>query len=272
MCLSSRLWGGVLDCDFQFTILSPLLFDGPRLWRSIRVLSLSPHTYKKNPAKMAGKWPRFGGSWPIWELAWTMNWVDRLRTSADKRMWSGRRAVVMRTGRRAELLGVKLGCPRSCCRTVVVCMCADMIYVYICMCVCICTSMRLYTCVCVFVCKFVQDCGSWYQCFSVWKVSCMRLCFRVHIHAYTYVFKYIYMCIFFCSECYMHFTGAVGTSAWEGVYVTEVCFYTNVQIYDTLAAGYAHMCICIYVFICMHMHMDAYVRLWYCLTRWGVVK
>ena len=35
-----------------------------------------------------------------------MNWVDRLRTSADKRMWSGRRAVVMRTGRRAELLGV----------------------------------------------------------------------------------------------------------------------------------------------------------------------
>jgi len=34
-----------------------------------------------------------------------MNWVDWVRTSADKRMWSGRRAVVMRTGRRAELLG-----------------------------------------------------------------------------------------------------------------------------------------------------------------------
>ena len=69
----------------------------------------------------------------------------------------------------------------------------------------------------------------------------------------------IYICAFFCSECYMHFTGVVGTSAWAGVYVTQGCFYTNVHICDTLAAGYAHMCTCIYV--CMYMHMDAYVRL-----------
>jgi len=40
------------------------------------------------------------------------------------------------------------------------------------------------------------DCGSWYQCFSVWTVSCMRMCFRVHMHAYTYVCRYINMCIF----------------------------------------------------------------------------
>ena len=98
----------------------------------------------ENPAKMAEKSPRFGRPWPSWELAWTMNWVDWLRTSADKQMWSGRRAVVMRTGRRAELLGVKLGCPRSRCRAVVsdvlcvrsyvhfVCVC-----VYMCMCVCV---------------------------------------------------------------------------------------------------------------------------------------
>ena len=59
----------------------------------------------------------------------------------------------------------------------------------------------------------------------------------------------------------MHFTGVLGTSAWAGVYVTQVCFYINVQICDTLAAGCAHMCICIYVCICMYMHMDAYVRL-----------
>jgi len=39
---------------------------------------------------------------------------------------------------------------------------------------------------------------------------------------------------------------------------------------NTLAAGCAHMCIGIYVCICMHMHMTAYVRLWYCLTRWGI--
>ena len=25
-------------------------------------------------------------------------------------------------------------------------------------------------------------------------------------------------------QCYMHFTGVVGTSAWAGMYVTQVCF------------------------------------------------
>ena len=39
MCPSSGLWGGVLDCDSQFTILSPLLFDRPQLWRSVSVCS-----------------------------------------------------------------------------------------------------------------------------------------------------------------------------------------------------------------------------------------
>jgi len=37
----------------------------------------------------------FRGLRPSWELAWTINWVDRLRTSADNQMWSGRRAVVI---------------------------------------------------------------------------------------------------------------------------------------------------------------------------------
>ena len=77
------------------------------------------------------------------------------------------------TGRRAELLGVKLGFPRSRCSAIFsdvlcmrsyvhfVCVCVYMclcmcVYVYICMCVCICTSMHLYTCVCVFVCIFVH--------------------------------------------------------------------------------------------------------------------
>ena len=59
----------------------------------------------------------------------------------------------------------------------------------------------------------------------------------------------------------MHFTGVVGTSAWAGVYVTQVCFYTNVHICDTLTVGCAHMCTCIYVCICKYMHMHAYVRL-----------
>ena len=59
----------------------------------------------------------------------------------------------------------------------------------------------------------------------------------------------------------MHFTGVLGTSVWAGVYATQVCFYTNVHICDTLAAGCAHMRICMYVRVCMYMHMDAYVHL-----------
>ena len=39
MCPSSGLWGGVLDCDSQFTILSPPSFDGPQLWRFTSVCS-----------------------------------------------------------------------------------------------------------------------------------------------------------------------------------------------------------------------------------------
>ena len=157
-----------------------------------------------------------GPAWPSWELAWTMNWVDRLRTSADKRMWSGRRAVVIQTGRRAELLGVKLGCPRSRCRAVVSDVLCVRSYVnfyacvYICVCVYVCghdiciymhvyvfVHLCVYTRVNVYVYAYLCiDCGSWYQCFSVWTVSCMRMCFRVHMHAYTYVCRYIYVYIF----------------------------------------------------------------------------
>ena len=81
--------------------------------------------------------------------------------------------------------------------------------VSICVCVYVCghVYMYIYACVYVFVhlCiyKYVYvyaylciDCGSWYQCFSVWTVSCMRMCFRVHMYAYTYVCRYICMCIF----------------------------------------------------------------------------
>ena len=92
-------------------------------------------------------------------------------------------------------------------------------------------------------------------------VSLARVRTHVHVHPCARVYAWSHMCMA-CSEFYMHFgTGVLGTSAWEGVYVTQVCFYTNVHICDTLAAGCAHMCICIYVCICMYMHMDAYVRL-----------
>jgi len=35
----------------------------------------------------------------------------------------------------------------------------------------------------------------------------------------------------------MYFTGVSGTSAWAGMYVTQVCFHTNVHICE-------HICIC----------------------------
>jgi len=78
------------------------------------------------------------------------------------------------------------------CIYVYVCMCADMyIYacVYVCVHQCVYTHVYMYAYLCI-------DCGSQYQCFSVWTVSCMRMCVRVHMYAYAYVCRYIYMCIF----------------------------------------------------------------------------
>ena len=60
----------------------------------------------------------------------------------------------------------------------------------------------------------------------------------------------------------MHFTGVLGISAWAGVYVTQVCLYTNVHICEhTRCRLCTYVYMNIYVCICMHMHMDAYVRL-----------
>ena len=111
---------------------------------------------------------------------------------------------LQRTGRRTELLGVKLGFPRSCCGAVVLnvlcvrsyvyfvcvcvymCMCADMISVYICMCVCICTSMRLYTCICVCVCMFVH---------RLWVLVSVLQRVDGVMHAHVFSCAYVYVCI-----------------------------------------------------------------------------
>jgi len=68
------------------------------------------------------------------------------------------------------------------------------IYAYVYVFVHLCVYTRVYVYVYAYLCI---DCGSWYQRFSVWTVSCMRMCFRVHMHAYTYVCRYMYMCIVF---------------------------------------------------------------------------
>jgi len=121
-------------------------------------------------------------------------------------------------------------------------------YIYACVYVFVhlCVYARLYVYVYAYLCI---DCGSWYQCFSVWTVSCMRMWFRVHMHAYTYVCRYIYV-QFLCSGCYMHFTGVVGTSAWAGVYVTQVCFNTNVHTR-------CRLCTYVYMYISVYMHVYA---------------
>ena len=91
-------------------------------------------------------------------------------------------------------------CTFCICVCIYMCMCVCVrtcIYVYIYMCACICTSMRLYTCVCVCVCIFVHRLWVLVSVLQrVDRVSCMRMCFRVHMHAYMYVCRYIYMCIF----------------------------------------------------------------------------
>ena len=90
--------------------------------------------------------------------------------------------------------------------------------------------MRLYTCVCVCACIFVNR--LWVAVSVLQRVggvmhahvcSCAYVCVCICVGVYIYVH-------FFCSECCMHFTGVLSTSAWAGVYVTQVWFYTNVHI------------------------------------------
>jgi len=53
----------------------------------------------------------------------------------------------------------------------------------------------------------------------------------------------------------MHFTGALGTSAWAGVYITRVCFYTNVHICEHTRC---RLCTYVYMYMCVYMHACAY--------------
>jgi len=117
---------------------------------------------------------------------------------------------------------------------------------------------RMHAHACAHVCQMGGPGGGASACQTV---SRARVRTHVHLHACARVYAWARMCTA-CSECYMHFgTGVLGTSAWEGVYVTQVCFYTNVHICDTLTAGCAHVCVCIYVCIWMRVCMDACMRL-----------
>jgi len=80
------------------------------------------------------------------------------------------------------------------------CICTFCTCVYICVCVYVCghVYMHIYACVYVYVyvCIYTHvyvyvyaylciDCGSQYQCFGVWTVSCMPMRILVHMYAYA---------------------------------------------------------------------------------------
>jgi len=66
----------------------------------------------------------------------------------------------------------------------------------------------------------------------------------------------------------MHFgTGVLGTSAWAGVYATQVCFYTNIHICE-----HTRCRLCTYVYIYIYVYMHAYVYGCVCASMSVVTK
>jgi len=108
------------------------------------------------------------------------------------------------------------------CMNVYVCTCVDMyicIYMHVCMYLYIYAFIHMCMCMCMRICAWIvglgisaSACGRCHACACVFVYICMRMHMCVGM----------YICAFFCSECYMHFTGVLGTSAWAGVYVTQV--------------------------------------------------
>ena len=130
------------------------------------------------------------------------------------------------------------------CIYVYVCMCAVM-HIYICACVYVYVYVCVYTRVYVYVyAHLCIDCGSWYQCFSVWTVSCIRICFRVHfVRTHICVGIYIYVHFFAVSvTCTLQVFWAL---VYGQVCMLHRCVFTLTYTFaDTLATGCAHMCIC----------------------------
>jgi len=82
---------------------------------------------------------------------------------------------------------------------------------------------------------------------SFFRASCAYVCVCMCVG--------IFIRAFFCSECCMHFLGVLGTSAWAGVYVTQVCFYTNVHVCEHTRC---RLCTYVYMYIWVCMHAFAY--------------
>jgi len=157
-------------------------------------------------------------------------------------------------------------------------MCILYVCVYICVCVYVCGHVYMYVYACVYVYVYVCvythvyvyvcaylciDCGSQYQCFSVWTVSCM------------YVW---YMCVYACICIWMR--TCVYDIAWhvEALLLRfSICAYMCIcmRMYMCVhVCVYRCMCICMYMYVCMSVYMYAYTfiytRVWvYICTRVG---
>ena len=90
-------------------------------------------------------------------------------------------------------------------------------------------------------------CGRCHACACVFVCICMRIHMCVGIYIYVH---------FFCSECYMHFTGVVGTSAWAGVCVTQVCKILHQRTH--LRHTRCRLCTYVYMYISVYMHAYEY--------------
>jgi len=111
------------------------------------------------------------------------------------------------------------------------------------------------TCVCV--CVYISVHRLWVLVSVLERVDGV-----MHAHVFSCAYVCVYVCVwvyiyvhFFGSKCCMHFTGVLGTSAWAGVYVTQVCFYTNVHICEQTRC---RLCTYVYMYICVYMHAYAY--------------
>ena len=133
------------------------------------------------------------------------------------------------------------------------------VYVFVHLCVSMihmCMCMRMHICAQIVGLSIsASACG---QCHAF---TCAFVCICMRMHMCVG----IYICAFFCSEFCMHFgTGLWGTSAWAGVYVTQVCFHTNIHICEHTRCRlctYVYMYICVYMlymYICVYMHAYAH--------------
>jgi len=187
---------------------------------------------------MAGKWPRFGGPRPSGQLG--MSWVDWLCTSADKRMLSGRRAVVMVQ------------------RAAVGCGCSALIRF-------LSHIGTLFVLVPRWNPNFVGPKWTRHDHRNKsWDLSkrmqdmmyiaeYLDVRSSIYLHMYTcmyaYMFKYVYMYISTCiyiSMLYIHIYTCRDSSSWKASSSLR-CSDTGTHVFSC-----AYVCVCVCVYMCMY--------------------